>query len=197
MADVATEDRSDRLAEFEALSRKTPWGERVKLIRERFPSTFKLDWNKAFSDDLDLFARVLRDILKLEQALPGRPGPRPSLDVAVATRRLQQFLGKDFTIEAFPEAFRILAGTRSIRHLAAKTGLDRNHIHRLLNGTMEPDAFALSAVAKAFGKSPSYFLEYRIAYIGAAMVSRLEWSPETTIDLYRKLARSQRGESGE
>lgn len=193
MAASVAEDRNDRLSVFGELSRrKAPWDQRVRVIRERFPSIVRLDWNRAFSDDLELFARVLRDILKLEQAQPGRPGPRPSLDVAAATRRMQQFLGKDYTLEAFPEAFRILAGNRSIRHLAAKVGLDRTLVYRLLHGRIEPDAYALDQIANAFGKSPSYFLEYRIAFIVAALTNRLEWSPETTVGLYRELARSQK-----
>lgn len=175
--------------EFHELTReRAPWDVRATRIRQRFPSVHELDWNGAFTRDLDLFARVLRDILKLEQAQPGRPGPRPSLDVKDATRRMQQFLGRDYSIEPFPEAFRILGADRSIRHLAAKTGLNRNTIYRFLAGVQVPDAFEMEQVAGAFGKHPSYFLEYRILYIISALVSRLEWSPETTVGLYRELA---------
>lgn len=189
MADVATKDFS----EFHELTRqKAAWDVRAAKIRERFPSITQLNWNAAFARDIDLFARVVRDILKLEQAQPGRPGPRPSLDVKDATRRLQQFFGRDYTIEPFPEAFRVLAKDRSIRHLAAKTGLNRNTIHRLLAGSQEPDAFEMDQVANAFGKHASYFLEYRILYIAGAMLARLEWSPETTVGLYRELATGQR-----
>lgn len=175
------------LTEFEELG-KVPWEVRAEKIAERFPTVATLDWEAALERDVDLFGRIVRDILKLEQAVPGRPGPRPSLDVPTATRRLQQFFGRDFTIEKFPAAFRVLAGDRSVRHLAALTDLNRNCVHKLLQGTQKPDGYTMSQVAEAFGKHPSYFLEWRLLYLTYAMWRRLEWSPETSIDMYRRVA---------
>lgn len=120
-------------------------------------------------------------------AVPGRPGPRPSLDVHEATRRMQQLLGQDYTLLAFPDALRILAGERSIRSLANKVKLDRSTVYRLLNGKIEPDPFWMRQVAAAFGKHPSYFLEWRMLYITAALMRRLEYSPETSVKLFREL----------
>lgn len=174
------------LNEFIAMG-KVPWEERAEKIKERFPSVDQLDWEKALEQDMDLFARILRDILKMEQAVPGRPGPRPSLDVATATRRMEQLYGRDFTIRPFPEALRILAGDRSVRHLARKVKLDRNYVYRLLTGAVEPDGYAMRMCAEAFGKHPSYFLEWRILYIIQAIVRRLEWSPESTISTFRRM----------
>lgn len=166
---------------------KVSWEVRAKKIKEDFPSVGTLDWDRALARDLDLFGRVMRDILKLEQASPGRPGPRPSLDMAAATRRLNQLLGNDFTMLPFKEAFRVLAGDRSTRHVASMTGLNRNTVQRLLKGDIEPDGFELAVVAETFGKHPSYFAEWRILFITKAIVSRLEWSPDTAIDIYRKM----------
>lgn len=164
-----------------------PWEQRAEAIRERYPSVDNLDWEQALEHDIDLFGRILRDVLKLEQAVPGRPGPRPSLDIYAATRRMQQLLGKDFSLQPFPEAFRTLAGERSTRHLAAKTGLNRNTIQRLLAGSIEPDGFMLRTCAEAFDKHASYFLEWRILYITQALTRRLEWSPEASVGLFQRL----------
>lgn len=190
-----TAERHD-LSAFEDLNRqKQPWEKRMKVIRERFPSVQDLEYKKAFDEDLDLFARVLRDILKIDQASPGRPGPRPSLDQNQATRRMRQFLGQDYSILPFPEAFKILAGDRSIRQLVVKTGLSRNSIHRLLRGVLDPDAYVMEEVARAFNKSPAYFLEYRQMVITRALLQRMEYSPESTIGIYRKITRQEKDAS--
>jgi transcriptional regulator with XRE-family HTH domain len=166
---------------------KVSWEVRAKKIREDFPTIQNLDWNKALERDIDLFGRVMRDILKLEQASPGRPGPRPSLDMAAATRRLNQLMGNDYTLLPFKEAFAVLANGRSHRHLASMTGLNRNTVQRLLKGDMEPDGFEMAVIAETFGKHPSYFAEWRHLFIIKAFIERLEWSPDTGIDIYRKL----------
>jgi DNA-binding phage protein len=166
---------------------KVSWEVRAKKIKEQFPSVTNLNWDRALEKDMDLFGRVLRDILKLEQAAPGRPGPRPSLDMAAATRRLNQLMGNDFTMLPFHEAFQVLAGGRSLRHVASMTGLNRNTVYRLMKGDSQPDGFEMAVVAETFGKHPSYFAEWRILYITNAFVSRLEYSPDTAIDIYRKL----------
>lgn len=170
---------------------KVPWEKRARKIRERFPSVDKLNWEAALDHDIDLFGRIVRDILKLEQAVPGRPGPRPSLDINAAIRRLHQLWGDDFTIRPFPEAFRILAGDRSLRHVASVTKLNKDCVHRLLNGELDPDGYHMRMVANAFDKHPSYFLEWRMLYITQAVMSRLAWSPERTIDLFRSLDRQR------
>jgi len=174
------------LSEFVAAG-KVPWEERFERIQKRFPSVGEVDWDKALTKDIDLFGRIVRDILKLEQATPGRPGPRPGLDVPSATRRIYDFWGDDFTIAPFPEALRTLAGDRSIRNLAAKVRLRKTVVHRLLTGDMEPDGFIIRLCAEGFKKHPSYFLEWRMLYIAGSIIRRLEWSPETTISLFRQL----------
>lgn len=177
---------ADPLADFGDLG-KVSWEERAALIKERFPNIDEFDWSAALEDDLELFGRILRDILKLEQAVPGRPGPRPSLDVSAATKRIQQLFGDDFTIAPFDEALRVLAGDRSIRHVARITGLNKDTVHRLMRGDIEPDGFIMRQCAEAFNKHPSYFLEWRELYIVKTIMSRLNWSPETTVDIFKKL----------
>lgn len=189
-----TDDRTSSgvdLTEFTSLG-KVSWETRARRIHQRFPSVDDFNWAVALDRDINLFARIVRDILKLEQAVPGRPGPRPSLDKNAAIRRLHQLWGDDFTILAFPEALRILTDNRSIRYVAGVTGLQKDHVHRLLRGDVQPDGYALRQCAKAFGKHPSYFLEWRILYITQALTARLEWSPETSIDLFQALDRQRK-----
>lgn len=165
---------------------KMPWPERMALINEEFPSTVKVEWSRAFND-IELFGRVLRDILKVDQTVPGRSGPRPVLNQAEALARLRQFMRVDYSELAFSESFRILTAGKSIRGIAAMTGLDRNMVHKLLTGSRQPDLYTIEAVAKAFKKDASYFTEYRMAYVLGALREKMEHSPEITIDLYKRL----------
>lgn len=173
---------------------KVPWAKRLELIQEQFPTSLRLDWHQAF-EDVDLFGRILRDILKVDQSEPGRSGPRPVLDRKKAQQRLRQFMGRDFSEFPFQEAFRTLAAGRSVRQLATKTGIDRNMIQKLLTGQKDPDLYFLEEIAKAFDKHPSYFLEYRMAFVIGALSEKMAASPEITVDLYKRLRRdgSNRG----
>lgn len=173
------------LTVFEGLP-KMSWGDRKKLISEQFPSVDQLDWIEAFKD-VELFGRLLRDILKFDQSEPGRSGPRPVLDRKVAEKRLRQFKRADYSELPFREALAVLAGSRSIRHVAQKTGVDRNTIQRLLAGQKEPSLYLMEQIAKGFGKEASYFLEYRTAFVLAALESRMMNSPEIVGDLYNRL----------
>lgn len=89
-------------------------------------------------------------------------------------------------MEAFPRALKDLAQDRSIRSLANKTGLERSHLHRLLSGQREPDAYSMRVIAYSFQKHPSYFAEWRTLYIAAALMRRLEWNADATIGLYTR-----------
>lgn len=176
------------LTQFEQATRdKVPWDRRATMILAQFESVDKLRWRKAFESDIDLFARLVKDILKLDQAQPGRPGPRPALDYQQGVARLKQYMGQDYSLETFPQALKTLANGRSIRSLARKTGLSKNHVHRLLTGEMAPDAYAMQAVATAFTKHPSYFSEWRAMWITNAVMNRVLENPESSIVLYRKL----------
>lgn len=88
----------------------------------------------------------------------------------------------------FHEAFTILAGERSLRGLAAKTGISFSQVRRLLRGDTEPSAREMEQVAKGFGKSPGYFLEYRRGVILAAICERLTAIPEASVKYWYEIA---------
>lgn len=183
---IAVMGRGKDISEF-AEMKKVAWEDRAERIVARFPTVKTLDWAAALDKDIDLFGRIIRDVLKLEQAVPGRPGPRPSLETNSAIRRMQQLLGNDFTLEPFHVALTNLRGERSVRAMAHKCNLDRNTLYRLMHGTLEPDGFHMRMVAEGFNRHPSYFLEWRILYIVASLVRRFEWSPETSVAMFRRL----------
>lgn len=181
-----------RLAPFRELNaRRPPWEERAKVIRQQFPSVAELDWRKAFALDIGLFGRIIEDILKADVAAdePGKPGPRPALDYADGVSRLRQLWGLDYSTLPFPQAIKALTRHRgfSFTMLARKTAMSRSKLHRLAQGIEEPTAVELEQIAKAFGKHPSYFTEWRMAFVVAALYDQMEDVPEASIRLYRKM----------
>lgn len=159
----------------------------LSAIRAQFPSIDNLDWERAFRQDNELYGRVWKDILKFDQAGEGRPGPRPALDPTAANARYLQLTGEDFGFQPFPQAFRTLAGRDSIRKISEKTGLDRNLVARLLKGDVEPDNYEMEIVATAYGKLPSFFLEYRIGYVLMMVHAHMLKYPESSVSPFTKV----------
>lgn len=183
----------DRLEPFqEANQRKMPWDQRAELIHKQFPSVAKLDWYKVFREDPSLLGRLINDILKIDAAQPGKPGKRPAVVSGDGHNRLRQIMGEDFTSMPFTDAFKMLVGDRSIRAVAAKTGLDRNVIHRLLNGG-SPTAYQMEHIARGFKKEPGFFAEYRLSYIFAILSHKLESVPDSTVGFYQRMKQNTRG----
>lgn len=170
---------------WKALRKRVPWDERLKMIQEEFPSTKNTDWNQILKDP-DVFARILRDVLKVDQIEAHRAGPRPNLDIEKGMRSLQEMHG-DYSERPFIEAFRILTRDNSQRTIARKTGLSKSRIVRLFQGDDRPTMDDLRAIASAYKKKPAFFVEYRAEYIMAAIATRLQDEHELTAALYRKL----------
>lgn len=196
IVDVPPADEGPDLGIFD---RDMAWDERHELIKKTFPSVVALDWNKVFLQDPGLLGRILNDILKADQAVPGRPGKRPALDRDEARKRWREIIGDDsvdFTMLPFHKAFQNLAGDKySIRHLANKCKLDKSMIHNLLRGEKAPTPEIMEKVAWGFKLSPSYFLEYRVAYVLGVLFYKLTSQPESTVVFYNKVKEGNNGDS--
>jgi Helix-turn-helix len=177
---------------------KMSWDERLDLIRKTFPSTHGATyggetwWKKAFDADKKFMGGILRDVLKSEQAVPGRPGPRPALDVPRALPSIDRLMGKDptnrpYCLLPFVEAMALLINGRSLRTVARRTDLSTTQLHRLLSGEIAPTGEAMERIARGFNKNPSWFLEYRVGSIAAALVSSLTEAPDKSIGPYEAL----------
>lgn len=178
-----------------AVSRKEAWQERAKDIYEKFPEVREFDWDSALAEDGTFFALVLRDMIKLHSSAPGRSGPRPTLERDDAQEQLNQLFGRDFSIEPFQEALEAMTKGASVRSIANRTGLNRNTVHRLRTGEIDPDPWHMEALASGWSKHPSYFLEWRILYIAKAITTRLEAYPEASIRVFKELDEQVRSSS--
>lgn len=173
------------LKEFSGL--KGTWSDRKKVIQEKFPSTVELDWERVFRSDPHILGQLINDILKVDLAVPGRPGKRPALDSKAAGERLRRMVGDDYTALPFVDAVYILMGDHSVLWLAQKTGLNKSHVYRIMSGHVTPTMDNVETVAKAFGKDPSYFTEYRLYYILGVMSRKLESMPDSTVGFYKRM----------
>lgn len=168
--------------------KRIPWVERSELIKKRFPSTARLDWYEVFRQDPAILGKIVNDIIKLDQARSGKPGKRPSLEENDAQDKLRKLQDEDYSDMEFVPTLKLLAGTRSIRALSRKISLEKSYVHKLLTSKIEPPVQVIEQIAEAFGKHPSFFLEYRIYYVLAMLNHKLTQSPESSIIFYNRLA---------
>lgn len=198
------EETTEILALFKTAdgAKKMPWAERVKMIEDYWPSVKRLDWDKAFRQDPTLLGRILNDIIKMEAATPGQPGKRPNVSREETEKHLRRLTGEDYTIHPFNEALRYLrkdkwGNDKSVRHLARKFGMNRDYTWRLLTGKRVPTVDDMERVAAAFDKHPSYFVEYRVAYLVGFLYDRMTANPEASVLQYRRVNQAAQGDTDE
>ena len=190
-------EKQRRLAAFrdgDGKARDLTKAERDKLIAQQFPSTRGLDWGTALSNDTDLFARIMRDIIKLDQREPGKSGPRPNtMDIEQGMETFRQLMGEDYSLLPFNQAFQILSGSMSLTVLARKVYISRSKVRRLLLAEIEPSMLDMRKIADGFRKSPSYFVEYRRQAVVEYIANALLKAPESTVAFYNKISKGRNG----
>ena len=164
--------------------RKQAWEENFKKIKEEFPSVGEISWSHAISQDSSAFASVLGDIIKAE-GKRSRPGKRPSLSRPAAEEELSRLLGDNHSDLDFTRTFKALTHGRSVRGIANKVGIGQTTVHALLHGK-SPSFEQMEKIAVAYKKDPSFFLEYRIAYVLLTIDQFLADSPETATNWFLK-----------
>jgi len=166
------------------MATRKSWDDKFEEIAKEFPLVRRFNWETAILNDSDLFTTLLADVIKSGRKLK-KPGKRPSLSRKDSEEKLSQLAAEDFSELEFKDAFIALSSNRSIRHTASKTGLDRNIVYGLLNGTRLPSFREMEQIASSFGKDPSFFLEYRIGFVLSKMNQFLFSSPETAAFWYK------------
>ena len=169
--------------------KRIPWDLRLQMIEKEFPGARDVDFNVLLRDN-DVLARVIRDILKVDQIEPGRAGPRPNLDKERGRQTWREMTGQDFAEDAFPQAFQRLSRGQSFTTIARKVGLGRTRTYELWQGITSPTVDDMRLIATAYGKKPAHFAEYRAEYILANIAARLTRETEMTIAIYMRLVRA-------
>lgn len=174
------------------------WSTIVERVHAHYPATADdgFEARARARMDTDTIAAILKDVLRVGHS-PVRRGQRvmPTPDEGMG--RLRQMRGEDYATAPFPIAFRALARGRSFTVLARKTGIDRTRIQRLLTGTrtdaagkrprIKPQPAEMETIAGAFGKSPSYFREWRTLRLARMVEEELASNPELSASLIHRL----------
>jgi hypothetical protein len=173
---------------------KMDWEETVSRIYKDIPAAEEVDWEGLFRDDPKILGDLVNDIIKVSVSQKGRPGKRSASSAAEVQNDLAKLMDTDYSDQPFPVALRIAMGERSVRQTSRLSGVDKMVIIRLLNGEGSlPTAPQMEALASALKKDPSYFIEYRAAYVCHAVYRMLCDNSESAVVFYRKLKNRRKG----
>lgn len=141
-------------------------------------------WVAAFSEEPQAMYSILADIIKLAHAKPGRVGQRPmpreeevDLDALIYGQ-----VSNDPLTKTLPR----LMNEMSVRELAKRVRVSNTMMQRVLNGEYEPDLDQLRRIAAVVNVPPTYFLEYRVSMVVAAMHNVMAENPNVATALYRR-----------
>ena len=166
-----------------------PWEERYKDIVKEFPMVENISWGSAFREDTNLFASLLKDVIKAE-GRGSTPGKRPPLGKKEASKQLAVVARMDYSDLDFYETFKALCSNKTVREIGKQTGLGKSSIYQLLNKQRYPSFSTMEKIALGFDKKPEFFLEYRIAFILLNMDSFLQSYPEAATNWFLKINES-------
>lgn len=140
-------------------------------------------WVAAFSEEPQAMYSILADIIKLAHAKPGRVGqrPMPREEEVDLDALLYGEVSNDPLTVTLPRVM-----TMSTRRLAELIHMSNTQVQRIISGDYEPDVDQLRRISAAVNVPPTYFLEYRIAMVVAAMHNIMATNPNVATALYRR-----------
>jgi len=161
-------------------------------MRERWPSLEQLAgddrdaaeqaWAAVFSVRPEVMHRVLRELIKQVYAKPGRTGQRPMpREEEVDFWGLLHGEQTDLLMhEVLPKICKL-----SERQMVSRIAMSRSQYQRLVKGEYEPTVFEIREIAKALGRPPTFFVEYRKIMAISAFVNMINERPGIAGALYR------------
>lgn len=160
----------------------------LMLLNDDDPLVASPAWREAFAQP-EMFGRIMRDILQHGANTRKGPGRKARLTTDEAAVELHRLLhgGDDFSTQPFVAALRVVIGATPVMQIAEKADISSSRMYRLANGEQPPTSTDLEAIAKAVGKEPYYFQEYRVMTIMTYMQRQLTDSPETSMSLFEKM----------
>jgi transcriptional regulator with XRE-family HTH domain len=168
----------------------------VEALRDTYPSLRRLAsplnpsskaWVAAFTHKPEALEAMLSDLIKHAYAKPGRIGQRPMPKEEEVN--LEALINGDYTEDPIQTALPKLVKI-SERAFCTKLHISRRMYQRMFLPENHPDRYypdaeLLQRIAKAVGKPPSYFLEYRLIAAQAAFVKLITERPAVATKLYR------------
>lgn len=190
------------MSAFEPRTTRKDWSAILARVEQSHPETRSPRWEQLL-DNTDVMAAIIRDLIVIDRQ-PARRGARPLPEYDEGRRRLQALFGDDFSIDTFPETFRAITRGQSRTQIARRTGISRTRVHRLLTGLRvdistgdtrpaTPSLDEMERIARAYGRRPEHFREYRAQLIAGLVAEHLDRHPERSTLLVRQLAAGRTG----
>lgn len=160
------------------------WDKKIHQIRETYPDVRNIDWAKLLQSEPAIFRSIAGDVAKSTINKKDKGN-------SATAQSLAQLTNTDYSEVSFVDALNALWGTRSISDMVHKTKISKEIIYHMKRGTRHPSFEEMEQIARSFGKDPSFFLEYRIGRVLAAIDSYLRRSPETATVWHAKVIKAE------
>jgi hypothetical protein len=170
------------------MNSKLNWEETVMRLYQELPQTRSVDWSSVFRNDPKILGSLINDIIKVSVSQKGRPGKRSAGSEEEVAADFLKLTDSDYSDYPFHLALKYAMGKKSLRQTALVSGVDKMIVHRFLNNKGPgPTIAQMEDLAKALKKDPSYFVEYRAAYICNSLYKMLCDNPENSVVFYKKI----------
>lgn len=181
------------------VTKRPSWEERLRHVQRQYPSTERGTWASAL-EDYALMGNLVRMLIQVGAETPttiGVPGPRPMPAIKEGMDQLRALMGMHYTCMPFNVALRFLVLDRqwTLSTLAERSGVSRSQLHRLMAGAVKPSGGEIEAVARALGKPPEWFAEYRVAAVCALFSDWLTAAPDASAAILRQIRMAPVGPS--
>lgn len=167
------------------MSKKKNLDERISELKSKNPSLANIDWGRILREEPEVFNGLANGVSRIDR------NRKSKLDNRTGTRRLHNFIQDDFSEKEFREAFKIICDKDTIRKTAEKIDISPAHVYNLKEGKAQPTLELMEVIAKAYGRKPEYFVEYRIINILASVDKFLLKNPETATVWFNKIKQSE------
>ncbi len=141
-------------------------------------------------DDLDVFGAILQDVLRHWGRSPGQGrGKQSAPQVADSEELMARLVELDrLGRQPFHMELREMAGSLSSAEVARRSGLSKTRCWNLLQGYIKPTMSDMEATARAFGRDPWHFIEYRARWLTDRIHDQLLADPARSEELLRRAA---------
>lgn len=156
-------------------------------------------WREHWLSHPEGFLQVLGDMYRVYKSEEAKrngtanpQGGRRKTTIDGNAAELWKLVTPEFSTEAFPQAFVAAQGTRSIRQIAMRSGVQASSIVRFLGRSKgrndSPSRYDLERLAKALDVHPAYFREWRELVVAEFITRLMAEKPHLSISLLKAIS---------
>jgi DNA-binding phage protein len=159
------------------------WDKKIHKLRDAYPEIKGINWSKILGTEPEVFRSIVGGV--------GKNGSNKTGTHSESNQKFAQIFNDDYSELPFIEALNVLWADRSLSDMVVKTGVSRQIIYDMKRGKRHPSFEEMAQIAEAFDRDPSFFLEYRIGKVLAAIDTFLVRSPETASSWYKIVTKNE------